>query len=328
MLNLVFANMKFTIAYTLLFFYVIAAILFWGYSLNKQSKMIYALEQDKINLIYNHQKKEVVSEELHKVRDKKIRRTKQYLGEGSTFILIIILSAGIVYYSYYRQQKLNKLQQNFMLSITHELKTPIAGIKLNMQTLERHKLDEDIKLKLVKSSVQETNRLNDLCNNILMATQLESTSQALYTEKVNIIELIKELVLQMKVRYPTMNILEELSCDEVEISGDRGLWQLVISNLIENARKYSGDSLDIVVALFKVSGNYFLQIKDYGIGIPDEEKKKIFDKFYRVGNENTRTSKGTGLGLFIVKKIVRLYKYDITVKNNQPNGSIFEVRFT
>lgn len=319
--------MKFTIAYTLLFFYVIAAILFWGYSLNKQSKMIYTLEQEKINLLYSHQKNELISEELHKVKDKKIRRTKQYLGEGSTFILIIILSAGIVYYSYYRQQKLNKLQQNFMLSITHELKTPIAGIKLNMQTLERHKLDEEVKLKLVKSSVMETNRLNDLCNNILMATQLENTKQALYTEKVNINELISELVLQMKVRYPAMNILEDLSSDRVEISGDKGLWQLLISNLIENARKYSGDSKDIIVSLIKQSGNYYLQVKDFGIGIPDEEKKKIFDKFYRIGNENTRTSKGTGLGLFIVKKIVRLYKYDITVKNNQPKGSIFEVRF-
>ncbi len=266
--------------------------------------------------------------ELHKARDKKIRRTKQYLGEGSTFILIIILSAGIVYYSYYRQQKLNKLQQNFMLSITHELKTPIAGIKLNMQTLEKHKLDEEIKLKLVKSSVQETNRLNDLCNNILMATQLEDSKQALYTEKVELVGLIHEIIVQIKERYPNLNILEELSCKSAEVSGDKSLWQLVISNLLENARKYSGDSKDIIVSLSKQSGNYYLQVKDFGIGIPDEEKKKIFDKFYRIGNENTRTSKGTGLGLFIVKKIVRLYKYDITVKNNQPKGSIFEVRFS
>lgn len=320
--------MKFTIAYTLLFFYVIAAIFFWGYSLNKQSKLIYALEQEKINLLYNQQQSRLISMELHKARDKKIRRTKQYLGEGSTFILIIILSAGIVYYSYYRQQKLNKLQQNFMLSITHELKTPIAGIKLNMQTLEKHKLDEDIKLKLVKSSVQETNRLNDLCNNILMATQLEDSKQALYTEKVELVGLIHEIIVQIKERYPNLNILEELSCKSAEVSGDKSLWQLVISNLLENARKYSGDSKDIIVSLSKQSGNYYLQVKDFGIGIPDEEKKKIFDKFYRIGNENTRTSKGTGLGLFIVKKIVRLYKYDITVKNNQPKGSIFEVRFS
>ncbi|MGI9190662.1 MAG: sensor histidine kinase, partial [Chitinophagaceae bacterium] len=72
---------------------------------------------------------------------------------------------------------------------------------------------------------------------------------------------------------------------------------------------------------------WVLQIADQGPGIPDEEKKRIFDKFYRMGDEQTRLSKGTGLGLYIVKKIAGLYKYDITVKNNRPLGTIFEIRF-
>ena len=99
-------------------------------------------------------------------------------------------------------------------------------------------------------------------------------------------------------------------------------------NLIENARKYSPSDEPIEIGISKENNYVKLSIKDKGIGIADTEKLKIFQKFYRIGNENTRNSKGTGLGLYIVKKIVTLYKYDISVKNNSPKGSIFEVLFS
>jgi K+-sensing histidine kinase KdpD len=263
--------------------------------------------------------------ELEKIKNKKLRRTKQYLGEGSTFILITLLTSGIVYYAYYRQRALAKLQQNFMLSVTHELKTPIASIKLNMQTMEKRKLDEDTQKKLLASSITETNRLNDLCNNILVSTQLESAKKAMYNEEVDIKEILNDVIRQIQERYPSCVITTSLMNDDFHIQGDTALWKLVVSNLVENARKYS--SAPIEVTLEKRNKKTILSVKDQGVGIPDEEKEKIFDKFYRIGNENTRSSKGTGLGLFIVKKIVSLYKYDISVKNNTPKGSIFEVVF-
>ncbi len=321
--------MKFTIAYTLLFVYVIAAILFWGYSLNKQSVALYNLEKEKIELLLLAGKHIEYKTELHKITDAKIRRTKQYLGEGSTFILIILLTAGIVYFAYYRQRSLAKLQKNFMLSITHELKTPIAGIRLNMQTLEKRKLDEATQQKLILSSISETHRLNDLCNNILASTQLESAKQAIYTEEVILNELILNIVQEMKQRFPSCLVNTNIMTDQFKIQGDSSLWKLVISNLLENARKYSDSSeTPIEIELYKNNQSAYLLVKDQGIGIPENEKEKIFDKFYRIGNENTRASRGTGLGLFIVKKIVSLYKYDISVKNNSPKGSIFEVVFT
>lgn len=317
--------MKFTIAYTLLLLYVVAAIIFWGYNLNKQGRQIFELEKEKIALLQANNKDVNFNAELNKIQDKKIRRTKQYLGEGSTFLLIILLSAAIVYYAYYRQRKLSKLQQNFMLSVTHELKTPIAGIKLNMQTLEKRKLDEDIQNKLIKSSVNETNRLNDLCNNILIATQLESTKSAIYSDEISLQDILTEVVEEMRARYNDIKIELHIIEDDKIIKGDATIWKLVISNLIENARKYSPKEELIVVELKQANNKTIIAVKDKGNGIPDDEKKKIFEKFYRIGNENTRSSKGTGLGLYIVKKIVRLYKYDISVKNNTPKGSIFEV---
>lgn len=317
--------MKFTIAYTLLLVYVMAAIVFWGYSLNKQGRMIYELEKEKIALLQRSSPKLDYQRELHTIQDKKIRRTKQYLGEGSTFLLIILLSASIVYYAYYHQRKLSKLQQNFMLSVTHELKTPIAGIKLNMQTLEKHKLDEQIQMKLIKSSVNETNRLDDLCNNILLATRLEHSNSFIFSEEVSLQRVMTEVVDEIKTRYQNVQIQLHFPDGDTLIKGDFTIWKLVLSNLIENARKYSPTDELIVAELRKTGSKTILSVKDHGNGIPDSEKEKIFEKFYRIGNENTRSSKGTGLGLYVVKKIIQLYKYDISVKNNIPKGSIFEV---
>lgn len=320
--------MKFTIAYTLLFVYVIAAILFWGYSLEKQKDVVYQLEKTILEnsklKISDHQ----YNDELKSIEEKRIRRTKQYYGEGSTFLLIILLSAGIVYYAYYRQLKLSQLQQNFMLSITHELKTPIAGIKLNMQTMQKRKLDEETNKELIKSSVLETNRLNDLCNNILISTQLENKRKVMFADEINLTNLVKEEIEEFKTRYPTLIINSLFQVDDFNFKGESTLWKVVISNLIENARKYSPSDEPIEIGISKENNNVKLSIKDKGVGISDAEKLKIFQKFYRIGNENTRNSKGTGLGLYIVKKIVTLYKYDISVKNNSPKGSIFEVLFS
>ena len=130
---------------------------------------------------------------------------------------------------------------------------------------------------------------------------------------------------EIRTRYQDLKIQLNFPDGDTLIKGDFTIWKLVISNLIENARKYSPDDEIIVVDLKKVGKNTVLSVKDCGNGIPDSEKHKIFEKFYRIGNENTRSSKGTGLGLYVVKKIVQLYKYDISVKNNTPKGSIFEV---
>lgn len=319
--------MKFTIAYTLLFLYVVAAIVFWGYSLRKQNNIVYQLEIEKLELRNIPSHSEIYKQEMFKIEDKKKRRIKQFYGEESTFLFVILLSAGIVYFAYYRQRQVSKLQQNFMLSVTHELKTPIAGIKLNMQTLDKRKLDETTQQKLIKSSVEETNRLNDLCNNILIATQLDDNKKAIYSEDINLVQLIDEQIAEMTNRYPNLEIITDIQSPSYSFNGDKTLWKMVLSNLMENARKYSPNQTPIEISFLQHANKAILSVKDNGVGIPDEEKSRIFDKFYRIGNENTRKSKGTGLGLYIVKKIVTIYKYDISVRNNTPQGSIFEVTF-
>jgi K+-sensing histidine kinase KdpD len=320
--------MKFTIAYTLLFMYVIAAIVFWGYSLHKQAGVVYELETTHLLSRKNSLPESEFKHQWKLIEDKKIRRGKQYLGEGGTFLLITILASSLIYIAYYRQRRLGKLQQNFMLSITHELKTPVAGIKLNLQTMEKHRLDEATQQKLIKSSIQESNRLDDLCNNILLATQLEGKRSAMFPDEINLPDLVKKEVEEFENRYPECMVQKSIMTTDFIFKGEATLWKLVLSNLMENARKYSSETLLLDVEVKQVEGMVLLSIKDQGMGIPDSEKENIFKKFYRIGSEDTRRTKGTGLGLYLVKKIIDVYKYDITVKNNLPKGSIFEIRFT
>jgi signal transduction histidine kinase len=319
--------MKFTIAYTLLFLYVMAAIVFWGYSLTKQAGVVYTLERQTLESRKAQLTAADFEQEVKRIEEKKERRRKQYLGEGGTFLLITILASSLIYVAYYRQRRLSKVQQNFMMSITHELKTPIAGIKLNMQTMEKHTLDADNQQKLIRSTILESNRLHDLCNNILLATQLEGSRKAFYTDEIDLVQLVQNEVDEFQSRYPSFEFQFTKGIQSFRFRGETMLWKLVLSNLMENARKYSTAVMRVEVELEQQLDQVLLRVKDYGIGIPDAEKEAIFQKFYRIGSEATRKTKGTGLGLYLVKKIIGLYKYDIVVKNNYPNGSIFEITF-
>ena len=172
--------MRFTIAYTVLFLYVISAIGFWGYSLQKKSEEVYALENQITELKKTVRTQTEYQQALQASLERKERRTKQYWGEGSTFMIVILISAYFVYRAFHSQLRLAKLQRNFMMSVTHELKTPLAGVILNLQTMLRRKVTPEIQEKLIRSSEREAKRLSSLCNNILVTTQLEDGGRQLY----------------------------------------------------------------------------------------------------------------------------------------------------
>ncbi len=314
----------FTTAHLLLLAYIISAILFWGFSLQQQSKRIYELEQ----VIINTEIDSSVNAALHKshmatLNDEYSSRKKQYWGEGSTFLIIILIGAAVVYSSFRRSNRLSKQQNNFILAVTHELKSPIAGMKLNLQTLERHNLPEDKKDVLVARSVSEANRLNDLCNNMLMVARLEGRQYKTAKEQFNLADLINDSLEDYNNRYPDRFDYDVV--EEAYISGDRTLLQMAVNNLLENAIKYSSSGTPIT-CLLSLKNNYaILEVKDQGIGIHEDERKKVFKKFYRIGSEETRKTKGTGLGLYLTAKIIKQHKGKIHVKENTPQGSIFEI---
>lgn len=136
----------FNTIYLLLLAYIIAALVFWGLSLHKQSERIFQQEVLFLRSQTDTLKTPVLyKNSMEKLQAKRILRRKQYIGEGSTFLLIIFIGAAVVYSSFRRSIRLSRQQNNFMLSVTHELKSPIAAVKLNLQTLEKYKLDEEKK---------------------------------------------------------------------------------------------------------------------------------------------------------------------------------------
>lgn len=313
-----------TIVYWILLVYVIAALLWWALSLQKQNNEIYQLQ--KTSLIASHPNPQMYAQELRKIKEQHKRNISKYISEGTTFLLLILIGAVYIYRSVRRQFKLQRQQQNFVMAVTHELKTPIAVSRLNLETLQKYQLDETKKHKLLQMTLQETLRLDTLINNILLSSQLDGHSYKVSKEDINFSLLAKDVVQQFANRYPDRPLQPSIE-DEVELVGDPLLLKLLVSNLLENANKYSPREKPITIKLYRQNEDILLEVIDEGPGVPDEEKKKVFDKFYRIGSEQTRRTQGTGLGLYLCKKIAADHNATIQVKDHKPQGSKFIVQF-
>ena len=271
-----------------------------------------------INIKHNEAGREIYK----KIAAEKKRKTAQYIGEGSIFLLLISAGAVFVYRAVNRQLKFSLQQQNFMMAITHELKTPIAITKLNLETLQKRKLDDAQQQRLLQNTLQEANRLNTLCNNILLSSQIEAGGYNMTNEEISMKDVVQNCINDFEIRFPQREIISDLAEDSF-VTADIFLIQMAVNNLLDNALKYSGRESPVLVKLFKKNTDVVLQVIDEGPGIDDMEKKKIFKKFYRVGNEATRRAKGTGLGLYLTDKIITAHHGKIFLNNNQPCGTIF-----
>lgn len=256
-------------------------------------------------------------------------RMAMIMGEGSVFLFLLCIGAYFLHQSIKKEDRLHEQQTNFLLSVTHELKSPLAAIKLSLQTIVKRDLDRARQQSLLSNSLKDIERLDDLVENMLLATKIENRSYSFPKEEFDFSELVLKVSdrLQIHTCDCDQNILTKIQ-PGVKLSGDPFALSSVLTNLLENAVKYSGPCAKVSVELSKVNGHAFLTVADNGPGIPDEEKMLIFDKFYRVGEERVRKAKGTGLGLFIVKEVLQNHDADISVKDNVPKGTIFEVTFS
>jgi nitrogen-specific signal transduction histidine kinase len=258
--------------------------------------------------------------------NKKLTRKKwMYAGEGLVMIVLLIWGILWVYKIFEKSLSLNQQQNNFLLAITHELKTPIASVKLYLETLFKRDLDREQQKSIIKNAVNDTNRLRDLVDNLLLSAQLETNHYEPLMTKVNLSILLNKIIDKYaEPRNIQHRIIKNIE-NEVYIQGDAFALESIIINLLSNAEKYSDQNITIL--LKSDNKHVLLSIADLGIGISETDKQRLFDKFFRVGKEQTRKSKGTGLGLFIVKKLVKFHHATIEVKNNHPHGTNFEVSF-
>ena len=315
-----------TAVFWILLIYIVAAIIWWFFLLRQQTGEIYTLQKAQVVQAYPDTASTAYKQAYFKIQDQKRRNDIKYFGEGIIFLLLIIFGAVYIYRSVRQQLGLQQQQQNFVMAVTHELKTPISIARLNLETLKRYQLDAEKQQKLINTSLQETLRLDMLINNILISSQLDGKAYRTSKEEMDFSDLLKSEVKQFSNRYPEREVQLQIE-DDVVINGDALLLKLLISNLLENANKYSAKEKPIMIQLLIQNGKTLLQVQDEGMGIADVEKGLIFQKFYRIGNEQTRTTKGTGLGLYICKQIAEAHHATIQVTDNLPQGTNFTVQF-
>jgi len=304
------------ILYWFLLTYIIGVLVFWFVVLNRQNLQLSHYQQDLIDVddVLHEQKQIEIAQERN-------ANAAQYLGEGVTFLFLISAGAIFVFRAINRQFKQAQQQENFMMAITHELKTPIAITKLNLETLQKRLLNNEQRQKLISSTIQEANRLNALCNNMLLTTQIEAGGYKIMQEPIDFSNLVKECANDFITRFPARKMEIELM-DEAFINGDLLMLQLAVNNLLDNAIKYSGKEDIVLLKMFQSNKEIHFQVIDEGPGISDAEKEKIFEKYYRGSQGKT---KGTGLGLYLTKKIVQAHNGIIKIENNLSRGSIFEI---
>ncbi len=247
-------------------------------------------------------------------------------GLGGVFLLLLGGGCFFLYRSVRQQHLLNVQQQNFLQTISHEMKTPIGSIMSSLSNIQNYDLERQMETKMVGNAMTSARRLDGLVHKILTAAKLDNNSMTYVIEETDLSMLTNEVVRRFKARIDGSRLVSSNVEEDLLVQGDSSALISIVSNLLDNAHKYSDKGSQIQLRLLESKKNKIrLEISDNGVGIPDEHKDEIFKRFYRVGAEETRSTKGSGLGLFIVKKLVEMHKGSIKVEDNHPQGSTFIV---
>jgi signal transduction histidine kinase len=250
---------------------------------------------------------------------------------GIVFFGVII--AGLVVNTIFiiREIRRNERQESFLNAVTHELKTPIASIRLYLETLQKRPLDEAQRREFYRIMLEDADRLHVTVDQVLKAGEARHASKRKNWQPVEFAQLVREALDLARVRHHLERDHLRFGAapqDDLLVMGNAEELQTAVFNLIDNAIKYSGNQKDIVVDVLTPSTDtILLSVRDRGIGIPRVELKRIFNRFYRVANTATDKVKGTGLGLFIVRSVARRYGGDAYAESEgEGRGSTFTMR--
>jgi two-component system phosphate regulon sensor histidine kinase PhoR len=247
-------------------------------------------------------------------------------------ILIVILIAGvyIVFKNVRKEMELAKIKSDFVSNVSHELRTPLSLISMFAETLEMGRATSEEKKKEYYTIIsKEAARLSRIVNKILSFSKIEAGKKEYHFSKINLNILVEDIFNSYQFHLQNNRFkFSFLPGDKIpELEADGEAISEAIINLIDNAIKYSNDKKEISIITGVEQGNIFIEVKDRGVGISEENQKKIFEKFYRVSDGLIHATKGTGLGLTLVKHIVEAHKGKIKVKSKVNEGSSFILIF-
>lgn len=250
--------------------------------------------------------------------------------EGSVFLILIMVGIWLIYRSLVRSEELKYHQQNFLMAVTHELKTPLASMKIYLDSLSSPKISEEKKTAVIPRMKQDVNRLEKLVENILEAGRFERSGYHISRERMNLSEIVNERLDFLKDAFSDCTIETDREIEpNVTISGDASAIGRCIDAICENGIKYrKGNEVRLRITLKKDQSSVRLTIADDGIGFEPKERASIFERFYRVGDELTRRTEGSGLGLFLCREILQAHSAKIKAHSEGPGkGARFEIMF-
>ncbi len=261
------------------------------------------------------------------VRMSPYRGLRMVLGEGSVFLLFLLVVFLFTYRAIRRDLALARRQHNFLLAVTHELRSPIAAVKLQLQTLSRPSLAPVQRDALQAQALAEVDRLALLTDKVLLAARASESTPRLEFQEVGVMELMQDVVARARGQLAARHVLELAGPDEFKVQSDPEALRSIVDNLIENAAKYAPEGTRVRVEVERGREGWRLNVMDEGPGVPKTEHELVFQQFYRSGSEETRSAKGTGLGLYIVQRLVQGLGGTVQVRDRSPHGAIFAASF-
>ena len=253
------------------------------------------------------------------IQDEEISRQMMVGSEGIFFLLLVGVGAWLIYRALVKNEQLKFAQQNFLMGVTHELKTPLASMKIYLDTLKSEKIPQEKKLEIIPRLKDDVNRLEQLVENILEAGRFEKSGYKIHKETFDIIQLINFSTDRLKEHshQKKLHITKNSFPDEYIFYGDRYALKRAFEAIFENSLKYSDkETIELNINFKPDSHHINIIISDNGIGIEKKDIDLIFERFYRVGQIINQSKPGTGLGLYLCKEIVKAHKGTISVSSD------------
>lgn len=246
---------------------------------------------------------------------------------GTTFIVMLVMGVVLYLVLSVKAIMLTRRQSNFIDSVTHELKSPIASMKLYLQTLTRHQVSDERRVEFYRFMLEDVERLDRVISELLEAGRLDSVRTRGRDEDIELAELLRQCWETVCVSYRVPAELATMELSECRVRAPRVDLAMIFRNLLDNAVKYAGSEPAIwIQSQCEGGGRVVVRISDNGAGIPPRARRRVFGRFVRLGLELEREKPGTGLGLHIVWTLVRRLRGRIRIRSREPApGTVFEV---